>query len=824
MNSLPKQKLPISKKGVQWKEDCVNYYERLSYTEQYSYRSSNYRKAINYDLYNGRFDIKDFEYVCNPLGIKGAEFPAQMQHYDIISPAINLLMGEEIKRPDNFKVISESADVISEKERMRKQVMMQSLQSMLQAQLDPESVDPNNPPPTPEQVEEYMKYSYQDVREIIANRTLNYLKRFLNTRHTYNRGWKDALIAGEEIYWSGIVNGDPVLRRCNPLDITVVLDNDSDFIDDAQAVVEIRRMTIGNIIDEFGDFLTEGQISELEEYLTGQAGNTDFRFNGASTVLPDRLVLNTITNQDPTDKVSPTNLYRANQIAFNGNIRVVHIEWKSMRKVGTYRFFDEDGVQQEILIDENFKPKDLDASSESIEWFWIPEAWEGTKIGKDIFVNIRPKPNQRKRLDNPYYCKLGYTGLIYNATNSVSVSLVDRMKPYQYLYNILMYRLELAFASDMGKVFLMDIAQIPTSEGWNVEQWMYYLKAMKIAFINSHEVGKSGPTAGQRSNFNQFQSLDLTMGNYIQQHINSLEYIKNQVAFLSGVSPQRLGAISSNELVGNVERSVNQSAHITEPWFEAHNQVKRNAYTSLLECAKIAWRDGKKIQYVLDDMATEFFEIDGPEFENTEFSVFVSNSGKDDQVLESLKQLSQVALQSDKANLSEVVRMLKSDSITEVTRMLENGEAKRMQQAQEQNQMQQQMQQEALQAQMQQKEAEMDLKRYEIDSNNQTKIQVAEINVFSRQEELDTNGDGIPDPIALADQALKEREQFSKDYERKTKAELERKKVESDLKLRDKELQMKEKELASKEKIEKLKAETALKVARQNKNKYDSKK
>lgn len=821
MNTLPKQKVSISKKNDTWRENCVNHYERLTYTEQYSYRASNYRKAINYDLYNGRFDAKDFEYVCNPLGLKGVEFPAQMQHYDIISPAINLLMGEEIKRPDNFKVISESSNVISEKERARKDMMMQSLQSMLQAQLDPESVDPNNPPPTPEQIEEYMKYTYQDVREIIANRSLGYLKRFLNTRHIYNKGWKDALIAGEEIYHCGIINGDPSLRRCNTLDVTVILDNDSDFIDDAQAVIEVRRMTIGNILDEFGEFLTDNQITELEEYVLGQGGNTDFRFNGASTVLPDRLILQNITNQDPTDKVSPANLYRANQVAFNGNIRVIHVEWKSMRKIGTYRFFDEDGVQQEIVVDENFKPKDLDPSSESIEWFWIPEAWEGTKIGKDIFVNIRPKPNQRKRLDNPYYCKLGYTGLIYNATNSVSVSLIDRMKPYQYLYNVLMYRLELAFASDMGKVLLMDIAQIPTSEGWNVEQWMYYLKAMKIAFINSHEVGKSGPTQGQRSNFNQFQSLDLTMGNYIQQHINSLEYIKNQVAFLSGVSPQRLGSISSNELVGNVERSVNQSAHITEPWFEAHNQVKRNAYTSLLECAKIAWRDGKKIQYVLDDMATEFFNIDGPEFENTEFSVFVSNSSKDDMIMESLKQYAQVALQADKVNLSEVVRMLKTDSIQEITRMLEAGETRKIQQMAQEGQMQQEMQQQAMEAQMAQKQAEMDLKRYEVDANNQTKITVAEIGVFSRQENLDTDGDGVPDPIAIADQALKEREQFSKDYERKTKADLERKKVESDLNLRNKELQMKEKEITSKMKIEKLKADTALKVARQNKNRHD---
>ena len=64
---------------------------------------------------------------------------------------------------------------------------------------------------------------------------------------------------------------------------------------------------------------------------------------------------------------------------------------------------------------------------------------------------------------------------------------------------------------------------------------------------------------------------------------------------ITGVSKQREGSISSNELVGNVERSVVQSAHITEPWFWVHNQVKRECLIMLLNTAKYAWKVVKRV-------------------------------------------------------------------------------------------------------------------------------------------------------------------------------------------------------------------------------------
>jgi hypothetical protein len=43
----------------------------------------------------------------------------------------------------------------------------------------------------------------------------------------------------------------------------------------------------------------------------------------------------------------------------------------------------------------------------------------------------------------------------------------------------------------------------------------------------------------------------------------------------------------------------------------------------------------------------------------------------------------------------------------------------------------------------------MDLQRYQIDQDNQTKIAVAQINAYRGTEELDQDQNGIPDPIEI---------------------------------------------------------------------------
>ena len=753
INDLPRQRIPRSKKTIKWGKAVIEDLEKLSYTDSYNGRSTRYRKQINYDLYNGKINMDDFEYVINPYGFKENEFPATLQHYDIISPKVNLLLGEEVKRPFTFRCVASNSEAITELEEKKKQYVLTAYQEYISALGRGE--DGEQEKKTLKQMDKYLKFSFSDVRERTGQHIINYLLREQDLIFKFNTGFKDALIAGEEIYWTGIVSGEPVCRVCNPLDLTIIMDPGSDFIENATAIIEERWMSLPSILDEYFKSLKDKDAKKLERDY-GSAGNN---FGEDSTAYP---TANIIIKGDGGG-TGTSGMDRRSQDA-DGTIRVIRCEWKSQRKVG-FVYSIEDGIEVVELVDETFEvPEDAAKDTDGyyhfndmrLKWYWISEYWEGTKIGKDIFVDVQPRQNQRRSIDNPSICKSGYTGLIYNARNSESVSLIDRMKAYQYLYNIIFYRLELALAKSKGKVALMDVAQIPGGEGWDVDKWMYYLDAMGIMFINSAEEGNRG----QQSHFNQFQSIDLTMGNYIQTHIALLAQIEDKIGQLAGVSRQREGQTMASELVGNVERSISQSSHITEIWFYQHNEVKRRTIEALVDVARIAWRKGKKINFVTDDLGRSLLSIDGTEFANTQYGVHVGNTAKDNKALETAKQLLQTGIQSDKVSLSEAVTVLQSESLSDIRVTLEQGEedvAQRNQQAQESAQ---KSAESINQAQIADKQADRDLEREKNIRDNETKLQIA----FK------------PDDAEPQDTSLDERKLESVNQQHRDKMALEREK------------------------------------------------
>jgi hypothetical protein len=303
------------------------------------------------------------------------------------------------------------------------------------------------------------------------------------------------------------------------------------------------------------------------------------------------------------------------------------------------------GQEIEELVDESFTlTKEMKAQGYEIEWRWINEVWEGTKIGSDIYVNIRPLPNQMKSLDNPSKCKLPYTG-VYRQQ-----SLVSLMKPHQYFYDILFYRLEMSIARSKDKAMVMDVAQIPRSMGIDTQKWLYYLDTLGIAFINSFEEG-TGANAGRTSQFNQFQAIDMSMARIVDQYILMLNKIEDMIGEISGVSRQRQGEISTSELVGNVERSVVQSANITEHLFYTHGEVKRRVLTNLIDISKNAWLEGKKAQYVLDDMTKVFFNLEPTEYAEANYGIFISNSSRDQQNIEFMKDIADVIESNSMADI-----------------------------------------------------------------------------------------------------------------------------------------------------------------------------
>ena len=809
-SAFPRQKLPLSKKGKKWQEDCVNYIIGEGNVTSGGNSTSYYGELQTYyNLYNSIFDEKDFKSITNPFKVEDG-FPATPHDFNIIRPKVDLLIGEETKRPLNFRVIRTSQEATSEIQEKEKQMILQYIEASITARMSQEEAQQfqeqlqSGEVMPPEQIAKYMDKDYKDIVENTAYHTLTYLREKLDLDNEFIKGWKDGLISGREIYYVGVLNAEPYVERVNPIYFSYDKSPDLEFIEDGSWCCRKMRMPITEVYDRYYDKLEEKDLDKLEEMIGSTPGRN----------LGDR---------SPVDMGIQLRIY--DNPIFEGAgkslVNVWHCCWKSFKKIFYVTTTDDAGQPQINIVDETYQPV---GNEISVEPDWIVEVWEGYRAGSDLYFGIQPIEYQHVSIDNPNSQKLPYCGAIYSNTNSKPRSLVSILKPLQYMYIVLWYRLELAIARDKGKVVNMDITQIPKSMNISPAKWMHYLSSVGVNFINPYEEGWNipGREGGKPAQFNQITALDLTMSNVIAEYIQLMDKIEELAGTISGITAQREGAVSSSEMVGNVERSVVQSSHITEPLFWVHNQCKRRVLNMLLNTAKGAWEEtGKqKLQYIFDNGERAFLDITS-KFYYEDMDVFVSDTSKDLENIQKLQQLIQPAMQNG-ASLLEAAEILTNDNFNIIKQKLKDMQTRQeqMQQQQQeaeaqQQQQLQQMQNEAKQQELMLQEAQMDLQRYQIDQDNQTKIAVAQINAYRGTEELDQDQNGIPDPIEIGKQAIEQQkinqEAYNKRYEAKQKREIEDQKIqlEKDKMKHETELQ-KAKDDAAYER-EKLKARTALK-------------
>lgn len=810
--TFPQQKLPLSKKNEDWQHSCVNYIIGEGNIVSGGRQNTQFGELQTYyNLYNSIFDEKDFKRITNPFKVDDG-FPATPQDFNIIRPKIDLLIGEETKRPMNFRVVRTSQEAVSDLMDKEKEMLMQYMMSAIMAKMDPEQQQQfqqqlqSGEIMPPEQIAKYMDSTYKDVVENTAYHTLSYLREKLNIDNEFIKGWKDALISGNEVYYVGVQNDEPYMERVNPLFFSYDKSPDLEFIEDGSWCCRKMRLPVAEVYDRYYNKLDEKDLNKLNEMLTGKP-------------------MGDMREGDPVDTGGGIQMHIYDNPEFDQKsrycINVWHCCWKSFKKIFYVTYMDETGTPQVQIADESYKKI---GNELSVEPDWIVEVWEGYRAGSDLYFGIQPIEYQHVSIDNPNSQKLPYCGCVYSNTNSKPRSLVSILKPLQYMYIVLWYRLELAIARDKGKVVNMDITQIPKSMNITPERWMHYLSSVGVNFINPYEEGWNVPgrEGGKPATFNQITALDLTMSNVISEYIQLMDKIEQLAGTISGITEQRQGAISSSELVGNVERSVVQSSHITEPLFWAHAQCKRHVLNMLLNTAKGAWQQTgkKKLSYVFDNGERAFLDI-ADKFYYEDMDVFVSDTSKDLENIQKLQQLIQPAMQNG-ASLLEAAEILTNDNFNIIKQKLaamqkrQEEQAQQQQQAEAQAQQQlQQMQNEAKQQELMLQEAQMDLDRYKIDQDNATKITVAEISAYRGTEDKDANQNGIPDPMEIAKDAttqMKIREDaYSKRYESKQKKEIEDAKIqlEKDKMKHESQLQA-QKDKAAMER-EQLKAKTALK-------------
>ena len=784
--NLPPQQLPFSKKTKKWRKQVMDWADSKTFFNFSLVRNSVIHKKINYDLLNGKLHMEDLELIINPDDIQAGYIPDRIQHYPIMNSKLNVLRGEESKRVFDFRVVVTNPNAVAEIENNKKQELFQRMQQLIQNTA--QSEEQMNA--ELDKISQYYSYEWQDIREIRANALLNHYVKEYNMPLLFNNGFMDAMAVGEEIYQCDIVGGEPTIERLNPLKVRVFKSGYSNRIEDADIIILEDYWSPGKVIDTFYDVLTAKDIKYIEELpnslgeaVVDSMDNIDERMGFVNANMID----DTFESYNPMELFNDQTSSSLLPYDTAGNIRVLRVYWKSRRKIKKVKSYDLQ-TGEELY---NFYPETYiinKALGEEEQIFYINEAWEGTKIGTDIYVNMRPRVVQYNRLSNPSRCHFGIVGSIYNLNDSRPFSMVDMMKQYNYLYDAIHDRLNKMLARNWGKIVRLDLAKVP--KGWDVEKWLYYAKVNGIAVEDSFNEGNIGAATGKLAGaMNNASSgvIDAEYGNNIQQLINLLEFIKMEMSEVAGISKQREGQIANRETVGGVERATLQSSHITEYLFTIHDDVKKRALECFLETAKIALKGrSKKFQYILPDHSTQIINIDGDEFAEADYGLVLDNSSNIQEMSQKLDMLAQAALQNQTLSFSTIMKLYGSSSIAEKQRFIERDEQAIQQRNAQAQQEQLQVQQQQAELQAQQKQDELEQREQANIRDNETKI------IIATMQAQNTQDDGIIEPEFTEEARANLMEKMREFDERlkldRDRLEFDKKKAETDARLKEKQI------------------------------------
>lgn len=738
-----------NKNKQEWYKERINKIagNRLSEEDRLRYK-------VNHDLYRNKLDMSQFNHICKPFGDDVGSLPATFENRDIVSGKIKALIGMEMQRPFSYKVFATNPEATTAKEKaimqairesvindimapIRQQIEaeMQQQQAMMGQGMDPQQAQKQmqqlqqeselkQKQMTPMEVKRYMEMEYQDPAEVLASQLLEYMRYKCDVENIFSDMFKNTLITGRSVVYVGISNDEPDLKLVDPSRFNFSKTYDTKFIEDGEWAVCEYRMSASQIASYFSQEISNSDLDRLYEMTTsGISGFSLFDRDGA---------------MDDDD------------------FSVIHCVWKSLRKIGFLTYIDENGEEQEMVVDESYVIEE-DLGDVSITWEWIPECYEGWRIdiSDPIYLRMRPVPGQFKDIDNIRVCKLPYYGLVIDEYEGEEVSLMDRLRGYQYFYNIAMYRLELLMASDKGKKLMMNINSVPDSLGISIDKWQYFVESSPYIWYNPNEEGAATGDANTVA-----KVMDLSLVSDIKKYIEIAEYIRQQAGKSVGITDQVEGQIGQYEAVRNTNQAITQSSYILEGYFNAHERCKINILTALIETAKVCYSSKKqvKLSYILDDMSSRMLTVDPVMLDNNTFGIFVSSSAKSVQTKEMIQQLAHAALQTQTVDFTDIISVLNAESAPEAKAILMSAQ-KRKQELMEEQQRQEHEQAkelEQLKLQQQQQKFEQDKELTILKEEEKRKTELATMSIMgaSYNPDHDADNDGMNDFLEISKHTL----------------------------------------------------------------------
>jgi hypothetical protein len=732
----------------------------------------------------------------------------------------------------------------------------------VQQQMSPENLK------TLPEIESFFKKDYRSMVEEWATHQHKVDVERFRMDELEERGFRDSLITDREFWHFQMREDDYEVELWNPVITFYHKSPDARYISQAQWVGKTDMMTAADVIDKFGYIMDEEQLAALEAiYPIRSAGYTTGGYQNDGTFYD-------ATKSHDWNTNMPSLAYRQYTTAMAGSVydggdiinyilsegedyydqgvayllRVSTVYWKSQRKVGHLTKVTEEGQVINEIITEDYKvtekpiydtklfknkTKDNLILGEHIDWIWINETWGGVKIGPNIpsfwgmnnpggftpiYIGIDknhvgPLKFQFKGDSTLYGCKLPVEGAVFSDRNTKSTALIDLMKPYQIGYNIVNNQIADILVDELGTVILLDQNSLPRhslGEDWGKGNYAKAYVAMKNFQILPLDT--SIANTENALNFQHFQKLDLEQTNRLMSRIQLANYFKQQAYEVIGVNPQRMGQQLSQQTATGVEQAVAASYAQTEIYFIQHcDYLMPRVHQMRTDLAQYyhSTKPSLRLTYLTTADEKVNFQINGTDLLMRDLNIFASTTANHRAVLEQLKQM---AMQNNTtgASIYDLGKVVQSDSIAELNKVLKTSEQKQDQMKQQEMQQAQQMQEQQIQAQQQIEQMKIDATMAEKEKDRQRDLLVAEIKASGFGAMQDFNQNQQSDFVDQMDK-IRQSEQYGEQMS------LQREKQVNENLRENQKLQIEREKLATQKEI----ADKQLQIARENKNKFD---
>ena len=707
----PKQNIPESQKNEDWVKDNIDWcismlpiFTRDKIDEQY-------------DLFNGKRSQEAYSHITKTYGI---EYPAgKMKHVPLIRPMFNELVSELEERNLDFSVYAEDPDSVAEKVNQVSETMLQDIVNAIQTSNTPEELDAE----FDKLEQEYRKFQ-TDV-EINAFKLLrNYIERHKLYRELSDN-WLDKLISGMEYYRVHLnrLNEDPIYTVIKPGDLFYA-DNNVRTVAECDWACYITEMSPVEIIDMYGDRMSDDDIKTLEDYLDMYQKDAFYKLRPGETM-------------DSLYHLGPTNTIYSNQ-----KLTMYHVEYKSLREIRYMESPNKYAPEYPFIkyIDDTELYKLTTKKKKLVKKRYVQDLYHGIRIGDagGIYIDLGKYQFPVRSMAEPSKVRLTFNGYTYNGKIR-PYSLLKETRDLQDIYDILHWHKENLIALSGTKGSFMDLSQMPDfgtgKLADNIKMYFYYRK-MGASFINRSQEG------ADRS-FNQFQPYDDTLGAGLNAILLMIQHIENTASRITGVSPQRMAQIKPDAGKGTTEMNLNQSSLITEYLFNQHDEMVEYALNDIINALHVAYPEGTSGSFISNDGKSQFYKLD-ERFPMSDYAVHLTTKKSDSRKVDELKQLSLLMVKQGTMAAQDLFIFFKKDSLPSILQEVEDNINKRSQAQQQMQmqmaQMQQQMESATGQAEIQKLQAqaqELQAKIQNYQAQNDLENKALEVTREAEQAKLD---------------------------------------------------------------------------------------